>query len=420
VSGFGSTSVQLHFLVEAARQALGTLRSHPLRTTLGALAIVVAVATIALVVTALDGVGQFARASAARAFGSDTFVIAQVASPGQISRRELERRLQRNPPIRRADLRFLERHAGGVVRYAPSVQRVGEVTAGGRKYETAAITGTSLELAEIRDLGLAQGRFFRRDEETRAAQVVVIGADIADALFPGSDPLGRTVRIAGRGFEVIGVQARLGTSGGQSLDRFAWMPLQAWERAYGAPATLQVFAQAAGTATIAEAEDRARATMRARRRLEPGVDDTFDILTPESARSFVFRLSERIGLAALPISAMALLAAIVVVTNTVLVSVSQRTREIGVRRALGASRRQIMREVVAESSLVALAGGAVAIAFAWLAVDLAAEASGLPLRLKPSTVVVSLVASGLSGLLAGWYPARRAVRLDVVNALRTE
>jgi putative ABC transport system permease protein len=108
------------------------------------------------------------------------------------------------------------------------------------------------------------------------------------------------------------------------------------------------------------------------------------------------------------------------VTNTVLVSVSQRTREIGVRRALGASRRQIMREVVAESSLVALAGGAVAIAFAWLVVDLAAEASGLPLRLKPSTMVVSLVASGLSGLLAGWYPARRAVGLDVVNALRTE
>ena len=113
------------------------------------------------------------------------------------------------------------------------------------------------------------------------------------------------------------------------------------------------------TRALVAAEDRARATLRARRRLEPGQDDTFDVLTPDAARGFVFRLSERIGLAAGPISAMALLAAIVVVTNTILVSVTERTREIGVRRALGASRRDVMAEVLAESGLLAVAGGAV-------------------------------------------------------------
>jgi len=144
---FNSLRRELHFTFEACRQALTTLRAHPLRTLLGALAIFVAVATIATVRTALDVVGEFARASAARAFGSDTFVVAQVASPGQISRRELERKLQRNLPIRRPDPRFLDRHGDGLVIYAPSATRVADVTAGGRKYEYAAVTGTSQELA---------------------------------------------------------------------------------------------------------------------------------------------------------------------------------------------------------------------------------------------------------------------------------
>lgn len=407
-------------LVEAAAQAMAAVRANRLRSALGGLAIAVAVATMSLVVTALDGVAAYARANAARAFGSDTFVVAQVASPGRISRRELERKLTRNPAIRRSDVRFLDRYGAGAVLYAPSAQRAADVTAGGRRYEYAAVTGTSAELADIRDLGIAAGRFFRKDEETRAAQVVVIGDDLAGTLFPGRDPLGQTVRIAGRGFEVIGVQGPLGTSGGASLDRYVWMPLQAFERTFGAPATLQIFARALDAGRATEAEDHARATMRARRQLAPGVEDTFDLLSPDAARSFVLLLSERIGAAALPISIMALLAAVVVVTNTVLVSVSQRTREIGVRRAVGASRTQIVREVLAESTIVAVAGGAVGLVAAWTATAAASRASGLDLDVRPVTIFWSLVASTASGLVAGWYPARRAVRVDVINALRVE
>lgn len=407
-------------ILEAIAQGWAALRGNPLRAGLGALAIAVAVATIVLVVSALDGVARYARQTTARTFGADTFLIAQVASPGRVSRRELQAQLQRNPPIRRTELRFLEQQAGGLVEYVPNAQTRADAMSGGRKIENVSVTGTTWQLANLRDLAIGRGRFFRDDEDRRGEQVAVIGADVAEALFPGTDPLGQSVRLAGRRFTVIGVQDRQGQSGGTSLDKYIWLPLLAYERAFGAPRSLQVFARATGDHPSVVGEDRARISLRARRALAPGVPDNFDILTPDAARSFVASLSERIGAAAGPISLMALLAAIVVVTNTVLVSVTQRTREIGVRRALGAPRRQIMREVLAESALVAVVGGAAGTVAAVLLVALLARALGIPLGVRPGTVAWGLAASALSGLAAGWYPARRAVRLDVIAAIRSE
>jgi putative ABC transport system permease protein len=405
---------------EALGQAARTALAHPLRSGLGALAMAVGVATVAVVITALQGVADFARATTARTFGSDTFVLARIASPGSIGRRELEEKLARNPVIRRSDLRFLERWAGDEVLYAPSAQRSGEATAGARKFENAAITGTSAALAEIRDVGLARGRFLSREDEARAAAVAVIGADVADALYPGLDAVGRPVRVGGRRFEVVGVQSRLGAAAGASQDRYVWLPLSAYERVFGAPETLQVFARARDTQRTTAAEDRTRTTMRARRHLSPGVADTFDLLSPTAARGFVASLTERVSAAAVPLSAMALLASIVVVTNTTLVSVTQRTREIGVRRALGATRRQIEREVVLESALVAMVGGGAGL-LAVLALASAVQAgAGVPLAVAPGTALWSFSSAALAGVLAGLYPARRAARIDIIAAVRAE
>jgi putative ABC transport system permease protein len=410
----------LRSIGEAVSQGLSSVRGNPLRAGLGALAVAVAVATIVVVVTALDGLGRYARTTGARAFGSDTFLLAQIASAGQSTRRELAEKQQRNPAMGRPDLRFLERHAGGGVIYAVTVQRVGDVTAGSRKFENAAITGTTPTLADLRDMGIARGRFLQGHQAERGAQVAVIGADIDDELFPGTDALGRAIRVAGRRFEVVGVQARLGSSGGTSLDRFVWMPLATFERVYGPPPTLSIFARARDGVTTEAAEGVARTALRAKRQLQPGVPDNFDLLSPEAARSFVLRLTERVGAASAPISAMALLAAIVVITNTTLVSVTQKTREIGVRRALGASRGDIMREVVAESTIVSLAGGLAGTLLTAAAVSILAAALQIDIVVAGSTVAWAIGAAGASGLLAGYYPARRATRIDVIAAVRAE
>jgi putative ABC transport system permease protein len=406
-------------LVEASSEAIAAARANRLRTALAALATAAAVATIMLVVSGLDGVARYARETGARTFGSDTFVIAQLAS-GQLSRKQLEEKLARNPPIRRADTRFLDRVAEDVVIYAPTAQRSAEVVAGNRRFENAAINGTTSMLPDIRVIEVGQGRFFNETEVTQAAQVAVIGADVAETLFPGTSALQKRLRLAGRAFEVVGVVVRQGQAGGVTLDRYVYIPLGAYERAFGSVGSLQVFARAAADVDPSRGEDRAYASMRARRQLAPGEANTFDIITPDAARSFVLQLASRIGAAALPISLMALLAAVVVVTNTVLVSVTQRTREIGIRRAVGAPRAQILAEVLAESVLTAVIGGAVGIAIAAGALALASSAFGISLVPSTNTVVGAFVAAAVTGLTAGYFPARKAARLDVVTALRTE
>jgi putative ABC transport system permease protein len=404
---------------EASAQAVAAANANRLRTALAALATAAAVATIVIVVSGLDGIARYARETGARTFGSDTFVIAQL-SGGQLSRKQLEEKLARNLPIRRADARFLERVSGSEVIYAPTAQRSGDVVAGNRTFEGAAINGTTANLPDIRVIEVAEGRFFSDSEVRQAAQVAVLGADVAEELFPSASALRQRVRIAGRAFEVVGVVVRQGQGGGVTLDRYVYLPLVAYERAFGSSGSLQVFARAGNGVAASRGEDLALVSMRARRQLAPDEDNTFDIITPDAARSFVLQLASRIGAAALPISVMALIAAVVVVTNTVLVSVTQRTREIGVRRAVGAPRAQILAEVLAESVLTAVIGGVVGIAAAAGGLAMASAAFDLALAPTVGTVAVALGAAAATGVIAGYVPARKAARLEIIAAMRTE
>ena len=404
--------------VEIARQATATLLAYPLRSALGALAIAVAVATMVIVVTALDGVRRYTEQTTARTFGSDTFVIAQVAAPGRISRREFLAQLERHPPIQRTDVGFLNRYRGTVAIYAPSAQRRAQVTAGPRRVDDASVTGATATIAAIRQIDLSAGRFFNEREDMAGTPVAVIGADVARTLFPTGGAT--SIRVGGRKFAVVGVQARVGSGGAGSVDQYVWIPLRAYERVFGAPRSYQIFARGGDGVLPSDAEDRARTTLRARRALPPRAQDNFDVLTPDAARSFIAGLSQRIGVAAAPISLMALLAAVVVVTNTVLVSVTQRTREIGVRRALGATKTRLMQEVVVESVILSMIGGAAGAGGGWAVMTAAGAATGMPLIVRTPTLAWALAAAAGSGLIAAWYPARRATAIDVIAAIRAE
>jgi putative ABC transport system permease protein len=404
---------------EGMREAATSLARNPLRASLSSLAMAVAVATTVLVQTGLDGLARSAAEESARAFGSNSFVITRLAA-GSLSRRELADKQARNPAITRSDVRFLDHVANRRVVYAATAQRTADVTIGGRHFENATINGTQFTLPSVRDVGLGTGRFITRAEDLSGAQVCVLGAEVVSALFPGSDPIGQTVRLGLRGFRVVGVQATQGSAGGQSLDRYVWIPLLAFERTFGAPASLQVFAAADGDTSTALAEEHARVSMRARRHLGPGAADSFDIVTPEASRTFVERITTQVSAAGPPIAAVALLAAIIVVANTTLVSVTERTREIGVRRAVGATRLSILVETLAESCLVAVIGGGVGLGAAVGIARAVGSVSGLALGVESSVAVASLAAAGASGVIAGWYPARRAAGITIIDAMRQE
>lgn len=407
-------------LRESFAQAFAVVREYRLRSALGALAMAAAVIALAGISTGLEVLESFAARATARSIGSDVFTVSRVGQRGRLGRRELARKLERNVAITRADARFLEAHGDDLVIYAPFAQRIVDLTSVEGKLESVPVIGTTAALTRIQEMALAQGRFFSEDESLRGESVAVLGDEVFRACFPSGRAIGATVRIGGRAFRVIGVQEALGQLGGQSQDRSVWVPLNAFERALGPAPSLQMFAKSKEAGETIHAEDRARATLRARRNLYPGQEDNFDVVTPDAARSFVVTLSRSLSSAAMPISLMSLLAALVVVTNTTLVSVAQRTQEIGIRRALGARRANIGAEVLAESLILSVAGALFGLAVVTLFAALASALLDLPLSLAPATLVRSLAMAAVAGLISGALPAVRAVRADVLTSLRAD
>ncbi len=400
--------------------AVESLWVHKLRSALTILGIVIGIAAVVLVGAAVEALREFAVQTTAQAFGSGTFLLSQVASVGNLSRKQLAEKRRKNPEIYRREAEELARAVAGSMRLSPTLSNIAAVRSKNRIFLAATITGSSANLETVRDIRLSTGRFFNEDESRRGRGVVVVGQDIVDELFPGIDPLGREVRIAGRPFTVIGVQQPLGSSFGASLDRYVWMPILSYEKIWGSRNSVTIFAQPKPGTDYAEAQEEARFALRTLRRMRPADPDNFDVLVPESGRSFLEQLATMISVAIIPISSVALFVAGIVVMNMMLVSVTERTREIGVRKSLGARRRDILGQVLCESTVLSMAGGGLGLLLSYLGSLGLTTAFGTPVRVPPLYVLLAICVSAGVGVAAGVYPAYLAARLQPVDALRSE
>ncbi|MCP5115105.1 MAG: ABC transporter permease [bacterium] len=406
----------------ALRLAVDSIRVHKLRSFLTLLGIIIGVASVVVVGAAIEGLGLFAETSTAQAFGTDSYLIAQVASVGQLDRRERAAKLRRNKRIRREDLEYLRQVTGEAVVYSPYRQRPDDVKRGGETYEGAMVLGVAHSLAEIRDLGLAEGRFFTETEERTGQRVAVIGNELREKLFVGSSPLGGTVRLRGLDFRVIGYQEKLGSMGPRSQDNSLYIPDSVFERLYGKDKSMAIFGGARpGTGlTMAAALDLSRAALRSRFKTPPGEEDNFDFLTPDAIRGFVDSILGVIRAVVVPVTLISLVVGGIVIMNIMLVSVTERTREIGIRKAIGARRGDIMLQFLIEAVLLALLGGAIGLTLGAALSEGLAVAFDLSLRVTLPYVALALIVSSAVGIISGWYPAARASKLDPVEALRNE
>jgi putative ABC transport system permease protein len=409
-------------LITAIGLAASSLRAHKLRTFLTLLGIIIGVTSVVLVGAAIEGLGNYAEITTSKAFGSETYLIAQIANVGRLTRKERAEKLRVNKQIRGEDVSYLRLTTGDQILYSPYRTRIEDIKRNEVTYEGAAILGVAANLPDIRDVVLTDGRFFTEQEEATRQSVCVIGDEVREKLFVGVSPLGRKITVRGVEFTVLGVQEKLGSAGGRAQDNTVYIASDVFTRLIGPANNITIFARPRKESglTLDQSLDVTRVALRTRFRTRPAQADNFDFLTPDSIRAFIDQILGLIKVVVVPVTMISLVVGGIVIMNIMLVSVTERTREIGVRKSLGARRSDILLQFLIESLMMSMLGGIIGLGLAYALTLVLSIAFEAPLEITGTYVFLAIFVSSTVGIISGWYPASKAAKLDPVEALRAE
>jgi putative ABC transport system permease protein len=411
-------------LLDVISTALAQIRANVLRSFFTLLGIIVSVAFLVAVVAIIEGMNAYVKENVAGAvIGSNSFQVHRAPNNfGRLTDDEF-RRVQRRPRVTSRDYAAIRNalpRAAAISFQSGWPTPQADLTWKDRRIGDVLIFGVTADFQEVQDYRIGHGRGLTDLDVNERRPVAVIGPVIADSLFKGVDPVGRTIRILGDQFEVIGVNLSKGRVLGQSFDGYVLIPLPRFEMLYGRRLTATVSVKVSSPAELAPAMAAAEEAMRVERGLRPGQDDNFAIETADALVAFWTTLT-RVLFAVIPaLVSIGIVVGGIVIMNIMLMSVTERTREIGIRKAVGASSRDINRQFLAEAISLASVGGLVGVSVGWLFALLIATASPLPARVTAWSVVVALSLGASVGIASGVLPARRAARLDPINALRSE
>jgi putative ABC transport system permease protein len=403
-------------LRESTGIALAALRANKLRSFLTLLGTIIGVASVIAVVSFVEGMNRFVSDKLLNA-GSNVF---QVDKFGFITSNEAYIDALRRPDITLDDadvLRLSLRNAKMVVPAADDQERIHYRA---RHLDGVSVRGRGAGYDVIDDLTIAEGRHLSEEDDRHRERVCVLGPEVTEELFPGMDPIDKEVRIGDQSFRVVGVTKVKGRMLGQSQDRFAVVPVRTFLKYRDARASLTISIKSWDQASLPVAVQETRNILRGRRHLGPGKPDNFGVTTADTWMEFYRTLTGGIFVVMIGVASIALVVGGIVIMNIMLVSVTERTREIGVRKALGARRRDILTQFLVEATTLSLAGGVIGILLGVGLALLVGAISPLPAGVNVPAIVLGILMSSLVGIFFGSYPAFRAARLDPIDALRYE
>lgn len=390
------------------------LLKHKLRSVLTLLGIVIGIISVSSITSVVSGIDRY-MASLLGSMGSEGFSVGRIGMV--MSEEELIKAMKRkeiSPDIANTILE----QCPSVAHAAPFVRTVAKVKSGKLSADDVFIEGTTEEAQFMTEIGLNEGRYFTSFEVQHANQVCIVGADVAGKILGGPRLVGSTIYVKGHRFTVVGSHAKMGTIFGMSRDSFVRIPYTTFQRVFGRGGDADISVRASSPETVGQAMEEVRGVMRSLRRLKPQEEDDFGIVSSAALMEMWRRLSANIFLAMLGVGSISLLVGGIGIMNIMFVSVKERTGEIGIRKAAGATRRQVMFQFLTESSLLCLIGGIVGLGVGVGAAEILAWKTQVPVAAEWWTMALSLgVAIGV-GLFFGVYPAARAASLDPVDALR--
>jgi len=405
-------------LIEAFRLALQSLWANKLRSILTLLGVIIGVSSVITVVTLTNGAKQFVT-SKVNSYGAATITISKMPQTFMTIDEWLE--FQKRKDVTYEDYRAIldacrECQSVGALR-----DSTGKVVNGTRSTTDTDIRGWTWTMPALSNLNIELGRAFTQLEDEHSAPVAIVGSDIVDNVLGAGDPLGKTIRVDGQEFSVIGVGERQGKMFGRSMDNWVGIPLTSYLHKYGSHQSMTIYVDAGGGGAVMDAvSDELRTIMRIRRHLAPGAKDAFSIDSSATFQNLLGQILNNFGAVVAAIASISLVVGGIVIMNIMLVAVTERTREIGVRKALGARRQDILTQFLIESATVSLTGGVIGVLGGIFIAKGITLAIAFPSEVQVWSILVSLFVATAVGLFFGIYPAYKAAALDPIAALRAE
>jgi putative ABC transport system permease protein len=405
-------------LIEAFRLALQSLWANKLRSILTLIGVVMGVASVIMVITLVNGANRYVSTKLS-GYGADVFTVTKMSSV--IFTPEEYFKYQKRKILRIEDYNAVRDACTECSEVGAFLNKSTNVVANGKSSNNTGVRGYTWTMLSLNNIDIAIGRGFTPADEDHATKNVIVGYDIVDNLLPEGDPIGKEIRVDGIPYTIIGVGDRQGKTLGQSQDNWVAIPITTYQQIYGYNDSVDIYARANGNAEVMErAKDEVRVLMRTRRHNAPGTPDDFEIETNDTFLDIWKQISSLFASVVLGLASIALVVGGVVIMNIMLVSVTERTREIGVRKALGAKQRDVLLQFLIESASLALVGGAFGVMGGVLVGKLITIVVGFPTAVPLWAIFLGLFLATAVGIFFGVYPASKAAKLDPVAALRAE